>query len=90
MTKENKMVDVKLSYSKGLDRYYGLLDLAEKYGIIKKVSTRYELPDGTKVFGKTINVLELVATVFMVGRPLQFLRHPSFLKGLNLPPLPFL
>ena len=54
-TKENKMVDVRLSYDKGLDRYYGLLDLAEKYGIIKKVSTRYELPDGTKVFGKAIN-----------------------------------
>ena len=29
--------------------------MAEKYEIIKKVSTRYELPDGTKVFGKTIN-----------------------------------
>ena len=43
------------SYSTGLDRYYGLLDLAEKYDIIKKVSTRYELPDGTKVFGKNIN-----------------------------------
>lgn len=55
LTKENKMVDVRLSYSKGLDRYYGLLELAEKYNIIKKVSTRYELPDGTKVFGKTIN-----------------------------------
>lgn len=54
-TKENKVIEVKLSYDKGLDRYYGLLDLAEKYGIIKKVSTRYELPDGTKVFGKTIN-----------------------------------
>jgi len=27
----------------------------EKYNIIKKVSTRYELPDGTKVFGKSIN-----------------------------------
>ena len=46
---------MKLSYSTGLDRYYGLLDLAEKYDIIKKVSTRYEMPDGTKVFGKTIN-----------------------------------
>lgn len=54
-TKENKVIEVKLSYDKGLDRYYGLLDLAEKYGIFKKVSTRYELPDGTKVFGKTIN-----------------------------------
>jgi hypothetical protein len=37
-----------------LNRYYGLLDLAEKYDIIKKVSTRYELPDGSKVFGKQI------------------------------------
>jgi len=54
-TKENKIVETKLSYDSGLDRYYGLLDLAEKYGIIKKVATRYELPDGRKVFGKAIN-----------------------------------
>lgn len=54
-TKENKVVETKLSYDSGLDRYYGLLDLAEKYDIIKKVSTRYELPDGRKVFGKAIN-----------------------------------
>jgi len=54
-TKENKDVEVKLNYDTGLDRYYGLLDLAEKYEIIKKVSTRYELPDGRKVFGKQIN-----------------------------------
>ena len=49
------MVDVLLEYESGLDRYYGLLDLALKYGIFKKVSTRIELPDGKKVFGKTIN-----------------------------------
>lgn len=55
LTKENAMVEVKITYSKGLDRYYGLLDIAEKYDIIKKVSTRYELPDGTKIFGKNIN-----------------------------------
>ena len=54
-TKENKKIEVKLSFDKGLDRYYGLLDLAEKHGIMKKVSTRYELPDGSKVFGKQIN-----------------------------------
>jgi RecA/RadA recombinase len=54
-TKEQKKVEVKLSYETGLDRYYGLLDLAEKYDIIKKVSTRFELPDGRKVFGKAIN-----------------------------------
>ena len=54
LTKENKMVDVRLTYDKGLDRYYGLLELAEKYEIFKKVSTRYELPDGSKQFGKAI------------------------------------
>jgi hypothetical protein len=55
LTKENKMVDVRLTYDGGLDKYYGLLDLALKYGIFKSVSTRIELPDGTKTFGKTIN-----------------------------------
>lgn len=55
LTKENKDVEVKITYDKGLDRHYGLLDIAEKYNIIKKVSTRYELPDGSKVFGKAIN-----------------------------------
>ena len=54
LTVENKMVDVRLTYEKGLDRYYGLLELAEKYDIFKKVSTRFELPDGSKQFGKTI------------------------------------
>jgi len=55
LTKENKMVDVRLTYDKGLDKHYGLLELALKYGIFKQVSTRIELPDGSKTFGKTIN-----------------------------------
>ena len=55
ITKENAMVDVRLTYSKGLDQYYGLLDLAEESGLFKKVSTRYELPDGSKQYAKTIN-----------------------------------
>ena len=55
VSKENQDATVLLTYSKGLDRYFGLLELAEKYEVIKKVSTRYELPDGRKVFGKEIN-----------------------------------
>lgn len=54
LSRENKDVEVLLRYDTGLDKYYGLLDLAEKYQIIKKVSTRYELSDGRKVFGKEI------------------------------------
>jgi len=55
LTIEHKQVDVRLMYERGLDRYYGLLELALKHGIFKSVSTRIELPDGTKTFGKTIN-----------------------------------
>jgi len=55
ISKENAEVDVKITYKGGLDKYYGLLDLAEKYDIIKKVSTQYVLADGRKVYGKEIN-----------------------------------
>ena len=55
LTVENRVVDVMLTYKKGLDRYYGLIDLAIKYGIFKKSSTRVELPGGTTQFAKTIN-----------------------------------
>jgi RecA/RadA recombinase len=55
LTVENSLVDVALRYRGGLNKHYGLLELAEEAGIFKKVSTRYELPDGSKQFGKTIN-----------------------------------
>ena len=54
LTIENKMVDVRLTYDKGLDRLYVLIDLAVKYDIFKSESTRIELPDGSKQYGKTI------------------------------------
>ncbi len=53
-SKMHQSVQLRLHYSKGLDRYYGLLDLAEKYDIMKKVSTKYEMPDGSLHFGKHI------------------------------------
>jgi len=55
LTKENQMVDVRLNYNSGLNRYYGLLDIALKHDIFKKVSTRIELPNGEKAFEKNIN-----------------------------------
>jgi len=55
ITKENAQVDVRLTYKHGLDKFYGILDLAEEAGVIKKVSTRIELPDGSKQYAKTIN-----------------------------------
>jgi len=55
LTKENKMVDVRLNYNTGLDPYYGLADLAINHNIFKKISNKIELPDGNKVFEKQIN-----------------------------------
>lgn len=54
MTIENKKVETLLDYENGLDPYYGLIPIAEKYGIFKKVSTRYEMPSGEKVFESVI------------------------------------
>lgn len=55
LSKEGTKIDTRILYSGGLDRYYGLLPLAEEAGIVKKVSTRFEFPDGTKAFEKAIN-----------------------------------
>lgn len=54
LTIENKKVETLLDYATGLDQYYGLLDLAEKFGIFKKVANKYELPDGSKAFESQI------------------------------------
>ena len=54
LSRENRQVSIRLYYDeRGLDRYYGLLDLAEKYGVIKKVANRYDI-DGKKVYAKEI------------------------------------
>jgi RecA/RadA recombinase len=83
LSKENQEATVLLTYSKGLDRYFGLLELAEKYEIMKKVSTRYELPDGRKVFGKEINTNpELYFTEEILAR-LEQCAKKEFSYGIN-------
>jgi RecA/RadA recombinase len=53
-TKENSLVETRLFYDhRGLDKYYGLLELGEKYGIFSKSGGRYEI-NGVKTYAKTI------------------------------------
>tara|TARA_B100001996_G_scaffold214929_1_gene165208 strand:+ start:766 stop:1779 length:1014 start_codon:yes stop_codon:yes gene_type:complete len=40
LTKENAQVETRLFYDRGLDRYYGLLELGEKYGIFERKGNR--------------------------------------------------
>ena len=54
LVREQTKVKTLIRFSGGLDRFYGLVDLAEKSGAFKKVSTKYEMPDGKKYFEKTI------------------------------------
>jgi len=53
LTKENSQIETRLYYDRGLDRYYGLLELGERAGMWKNVAGRYEM-DGKKVYAKAI------------------------------------
>ena len=54
LSKENKVVKIRLYYDeRGLDKYYGLLELGEIGGLWKNVAGRYEI-NGKKVYGKQI------------------------------------
>jgi len=54
LSKENKDVTVRLYYDeRGLDKYYGLLELGEIGGMWKNVAGRYEM-NGKKVYAKEI------------------------------------
>jgi RecA/RadA recombinase len=54
LSKENQEVQVRLFYDeRGLDKYYGLLQLAEEGECIKRVGNRYEI-DGKLLYEKAI------------------------------------
>ena len=54
LSKENKDVEIRLYYDeRGLDRYFGLLELGELGGLWKNVAGRYEIA-GKKVYAKAI------------------------------------
>ena len=54
LSKENQQVEIRLYYDeRGLDRYYGLLELGELGGMWKNVAGRYEM-NGKKIYAKEI------------------------------------
>ena len=55
LSRENMDVGVRLYYDeRGLDRYYGLLELGEQGGLWKNVAGRYDMGDGKKIYAKAI------------------------------------
>ena len=54
LSRENKDVNIRLYFDeRGLDRYYGLLELGELGGLCKNVAGRYEM-NGKKIYAKEI------------------------------------
>ena len=54
LSKENQDVEIRLYYDeRGLDRYYGLLELGQLGGLWKNVAGRYEM-GGKKIYAKEI------------------------------------
>ena len=54
LTKEGSKVETRLFFDeRGLDRYYGLLELGEQYGVFERVGNRIKI-DGTSVYPKSI------------------------------------
>ena len=54
LTKEGSKIETRLFFDeRGLDKYYGLLELGEKYGVFEKVGNRIKI-DGTSVYPKSI------------------------------------
>ena len=54
LSKENKDVSIRLYFDdRGLDKYYGLLELGELGGLWKNVAGRYEI-NGKKIYAKQI------------------------------------
>ena len=81
ISKENKDVTIRLYYDeRGLDRYYGLLELGEIGGLWKNVAGRYEI-DGKKIYAKEIlKTLEKYFTEEVMQK-LDEIAHQEFSYG---------
>jgi RecA/RadA recombinase len=54
LTREGMKVETRLRFDTGLDRYFGLIDIAEELGIIRNIAKKYVFPDGTAAFESAI------------------------------------
>lgn len=54
LTREKKHIETMLSYSTGLDRFYGLAELAIKAGVVTEEGRSYKFSNGTKATTKAV------------------------------------
>jgi len=90
LSRENNEVDVRILYTGGLDRHYGLLELAEAAGMVSSAAGRYTFPGQTKTV-TAAKIAEAPETYFTQ----EFLQtlddtfvKPNFSYGQMLPVTP--
>lgn len=54
ITKEEKIVEVQLNYDTGLNRHYGLLEIAEEAGILTRVANKVKFPNGKTAYPSVV------------------------------------
>lgn len=86
LAKENAVVDALLRYDKGINRYYGLCDLALLGGVFKETGKKIMLPDTSLVFRKQLNsnpekyfTKEILDKIDEVAK--QYFNYGSSLQG---------
>lgn len=84
-TREKKKVETCLSYSTGLDRYYGVADLGLKVGLLTQEGRSYKFPDGSKTAIKTVDEQpdQYFTEAFL--KQLEPLAAPLFLYNPDVP-----
>ena len=81
LSKENKQVEIRLFYDeRGLDKYYGLLELGEIGGLWKNVAGRYEI-NGKKIYAKQIYAKPEEYFTDDVMQALDEIAHQEFSYG---------
>ena len=81
LSKENKQVEIRLFFDhRGLDRYYGLLELGEIGGLWKNVAGRYEM-NGKKIYAKQILADPETYFTDEVMQALDEIAHQEFSYG---------
>lgn len=91
MGRENAKVQVMLNYDTGLDKFYGLMEMAEEAGVFQTASQGLILPGGTKVSRK--DILKNPDQVYTkeVLEAIDEAARPMFMYGSeNGTPLPYI
>lgn len=86
LSRENSQVDVRISYSGGLDKYYGLLDMAVDAGMVEHSGGKYTFPNQKPVFASKIQEApeKFFTEEFLKDLNEKYVR-PQFSYGLGAP-----